>query len=256
MTKKVSDTYNSWIQGNKKNHSFTDYFIRYSLVICSIIFGITLFVSIFEVEIFIFPILYFAKLSISSFLIGILAVWVHLKIYTIKKDVNHLVWVQRKEKKTKSTKGNIIAILFLVALLISSIYTYGKHGTLFFAFKQVDGTYQAFSFLNSNIDKSVFIFVIALILFGILDLFVQFSLNSYSALVLMSGVQILLGYFIYSRLFTYSITLDFSGYALEDYVYIGLFILFMMIMIQMIITLIMRLINFTLFMHDKKLKEV
>lgn len=256
MRKKVSNTYNSWLSGNKKKHSFTDYFIRYSLVICSIIFGITLFVSIFEVEVFVFPILYFGKLSITSFLIGIFAVWVHLKIYTIKKDINHLIWVRRKEKKTKSPKGNIIAILFLIGLLISSIYMYGKHGTLFFAFKQVDGSYQAFSLLDSNIDKIVFNIVIALILFGILDLFIQLSLNSYSVLVLISGVQILLVYFIYSRVFRNSISLDFSAYALEDYVYIGLFFLFLIIMIQMIITLIMRLINFTLFMHDKKLKEV
>lgn len=254
MTKKVSDTYNSWLQGNKKNHSFTDYLIRYSLVICSIIFGITLFVSMFKMEIFIFPIFYFGKLSIFSFLIGILAVWIHLKIYSFKKDINHLIWVRRKKKKAKNKIGIAIGILSLFALLISCIYMYGNYGTLMFVFKQIDGNYQAFSLLDSDIEKNIFIIVNALILFGILDLFVQLTLNSYSILVLISGVQISFIYLIYTKVFPNNITLDLNGGV--DYVYIGLFVLFMLIMIPMIITLIIRLINFTLFLHDKTLKEL
>lgn len=247
---------NSLFKRNETNYSFNDYFVRYSLVICSIILGITLFTSVFQVDIYLFPFFYFGKLTIISFIIGIAAVWVHLKIYTRKKDVNHLFWLRRKEKKTNSPKGNIIGMGILLALLISFIYMYTRYGTLFIAIEKVDGNYQPYSWLNSNAENVVYVFVIALILVGILDLIAQISLNRYGVLVIMSVLQIILIYFIYNSAFTQNLVLDFNGYTLDDYVYFGLFILFIITVIQVILSLIIRLINFSLFIHDKILGEI
>ncbi|MEB2302397.1 hypothetical protein LAV72_22590 [Lysinibacillus xylanilyticus] len=254
MTKK--GTTSTLFQENKSNYSFKDYFIRYSLIMCSVILGITLFTSIFQIEIFLFPIFYFGKLTIVSFIIGILAVWIHLKVYTRNKDVNRLYWIRRK-KREKRPKGNIIGIGFLLMLFVSCIYMYARYGTLFFVFKRIDGDYQIESLLDSSMEQKLFTFVLAFILIGILDIAVQFLVNRYGALVLMSGIQITLLYFLYSSVFKNGLpVLDFSEYTSEDYLYLGVFILFLIIIVQFILTFIIRLINFGLYIHDRTLREV
>ncbi|WP_349409522.1 hypothetical protein [Pseudalkalibacillus sp. SCS-8] len=179
-----------------------------------------------------------------------------MRIYTINNDINRLIWVRRRTTRKIDRKGNMIGIIFLLALMFSIIYMYTKHGTLFFfGLKQGDGSYQISSWLDRDVEKSIFILVIVLILIAIFDLLVQAFLKSYSLMALMSCVQIIILFLINNRVFTEPVVMDFSHYSIEDYVYIGLFILFIFIMLQLIITLIIRLINFMLFIHDRMLKE-
>jgi hypothetical protein len=247
--------YKSWVQQNKGNHSFTEYLVRYSIIMCCIILGITLISSILKVDILILPVFYFGKLTLVSFVIGILAVWVHLKIYTKRKDINNLVWIHRKRER-KSSKGNVVTAVILLALLVSLIYNYLKYQTIFLAFEKINGSYQI-STLTSGIEKSASILVIVLLIISIFDFIISRSLDSKGTLILLSLIQLVLLYFIKNKVFNKAI--DFKAlleYSLKDYLTFGIYIIIAAVIIQTIIVFILRLVDLCLLLHDKMIYEV
>ncbi len=251
---KSKGKYESWIKSDKKKRSFKDYFIRYSLILCSVILGISLVTSLFQVDIFIFPFFYFGKLTTVAFLIGLIAVWVHLKLYERKRDINNLVWIRRKQSPVQSIKSNVIVAVVLTGLLVTLIHQFQKYGTIFIAIYNNGGEYRVQSWLERVSDRSS-ILIMIIVAVGIIDQLIAVMVKKKGVRILVPIMQLTLLFFLHQEVFTQPVNLEQLGSSTDEYVYIGVYILFIIAFIQTVISFVIRLIDLGLSWHDQVMKE-
>ncbi|MGX1263281.1 hypothetical protein RKD55_001085 [Rossellomorea marisflavi] len=239
---------------DKKKRRFKDYFIRYSLILCSVILGISLVTSLFQVDILIFPFFYFGKLTVLSFLLGLIALWLSLKLYDKKGDINNLMWIHRKKGSVQSLKSNVIVAFVLTGLLIILIYQFQKYGTIFIAIYKNGGEYSAQLFLERVSDRSS-VLIMIIVAVGIIDQLIAMMVRKKGVRIFAPIMQLTLLFVLHQEVFTSPVKLDQSVVSMDDYVYIGVYILFIIVFIKAVISFVARLIDLCLSWHDQVLKE-
>ena len=245
--------YEPRIEDDKKKRRFKDYFIRYSLILCSIIVGFGLVTSLFKVDIFIFPFVYFGKLTVLSFLPGLIVLWLSLKLYDKKRDINNLMWINRKQGSLQRTKTNVIVALVLTGLLITLIYQFQKYGSIFIAIYNSGGEYSAKSFLQGVSDRSS-VLIMSCVAVGIIDQLVAIMVRKKGVRIFAPIIQLTLLFVLHQEVLKSPVNLDQSAPSTDDYVYIGVYTLFVIVFIKTVISFVARLIDLCLSWHDQVLK--
>ncbi|MEW4290432.1 hypothetical protein [Rossellomorea marisflavi] len=240
-------------EDDTKKRRFKDYFIRYSLILCSIIVGFGLVTSLFKVDIFIFPFVYFGKLTVLSFLPGLIVIWLSLKLYDKKRDINNLMWINRKQGSVRSSKSHVIVAFVLTGLLITLIYQFQKYGTIFIAIYNNGGEVSAKSFLEGMSDRAS-VLIMSCVAVGIIDQLVAIMVRKKGGRIFAPIMQLTLLFVLHQEVFTSPVNLDQAALSTDDYVYIGVYILFIIAFIKTVISFVARLIDLCLSWHDQVLK--